>query len=143
MLNLQVYNGVGERTGRVLAEDWVAPVRRQVRTATIDALVEQAERIMNDAKGRTPVDTGALRSTGRVRRDGATVTMSFGGRAFNNKVVRYAVFVHEIMWYKHKIGQAKFLENAVNAARKGMEARLARRVTTLLTQRGLGTGRSQ
>lgn len=128
--------------GKVLGSEWVEPMRRAVRTATIESLLVEAERIIEDAKSRTPIDTGALRSTGRARRDGATITMSFGGRATNGKIVRYAVYVHEITWYKHKIGGAKFLENAVNAARRGMDRRIANGVTTRLIQGGLGTGRS-
>lgn len=108
-----------------MAERWVEPMRQKVRSAAIAATVDEAERIMEDARNRTPVDTSALKSTGRVRRDGATVRMLFGGRAFNGKIVRYAVYVHEMTWIPHRIGEAKFLENAINVARAGMERRLA------------------
>lgn len=69
------------------------------------------ERIMEEAKAETPVDTGALRSSGHVDLpvvDGTdiTVTLGFGGAA-----VDYAVYVHEDLSAKHDDGKAKYLED--------------------------------
>ena len=87
-------------------------------------LYREAEGIMTVAKTRTPVDTNALRKSGTVfppvtTATGAKVTLGFGGAA-----KAYAVYVHENMTARHPVGQAKFLESAVNDARNGMEARL-------------------
>ena len=89
------------------------------------ALRREGERIMTDAKRRTPVDTGALRASGHVQGpafsgSAATVTLGFGGAA-----TPYAVYVHENLRARHVVGEAKFLENALNAARRGMDGRLA------------------
>ncbi|MGE3510708.1 MAG: HK97 gp10 family phage protein [Vicinamibacterales bacterium] len=82
--------------------------------AGLDAAYAQAEIIMTEAKRNTPVDTGALRSSGHVTVDRRTtkrfdVFMKFGGAAN-----AYAVFVHEDLRAHHPVGSAKFLENAIN-----------------------------
>ena len=89
------------------------------------ALYREAERIMTAAKALTPVLTGALRASGQVASpevhgDGARVTMGFG-----NSAVGYAIHVHENLQARHPVGQAKFLEQPLNEARSGMDARLA------------------
>lgn len=88
-------------------------------------LYREAEAIMTAAKQRTPVDTGALRASGHVASPnitatGASVTLGFGGPA-----ITYAIFVHENLTARHLVGQAKYLESAINEARAGIEARLA------------------
>ena len=89
------------------------------------ALVQEGERIMTDAKRRTPVDTGALRASGQtawpdVAAASVSVTLGFG-----NTAVKYAVYVHENLAARHPVGEAKFLENAVMAAERGIGDRLA------------------
>ena len=96
------------------------------------ALFREGERIMTVAKGRTPVDTGALRGSGHVvppetTAAGATVLLGFGGAA-----APYAVYVHEDMTARHVVGEAKFLERSVDEARRGMDARLAADVKATL-----------
>jgi hypothetical protein len=92
------------------------------------ALHEEAEELMTEAKRRTPVDTGALRSSGHVQtpdidRDSVSVTMAFGGPA-----APYAVYVHEDLTANHPVGQAKFLESVLTEAAPNLPARIARRV---------------
>lgn len=91
-------------------------------------VVQQAEKIMTVAKQRTPVDTGALRSSGIVTAKGNGAELSFGGAASG-----YAIFVHEILTNAHPVGQAKFLESALNdwQAGGGMAA-LGREIGKLL-----------
>lgn len=89
------------------------------------ALFREAEAIMTSAKGRTPVDTGALQGSGHVElpdvdMTGAQVVLGFGGAA-----APYAIFVHEDLTARHTVGEAKFLEKSVDEARRGMEQRLA------------------
>lgn len=106
-------------------------------------LYQEGETIMREAKELTPVDTGALRSTGHVQlpvltEKGASVTLGFGGPAgatFTNKAtgrvvkrgerIGYAVWVHEDMTAFHPVGQAKFLEEPFKKHAKAMPSRLA------------------
>jgi hypothetical protein len=82
------------------------------------ASYQAGERIMTIVKrDHVPVDTGALRSTGRVsfpKRDidRVTVEMGFGGpaKAGEHGEVGYAVVVHEDLTATHTVGEAKYLE---------------------------------
>ena len=92
------------------------------------ALYREAERIMTAAKRLTPVLTGALRASGQIATPtetarGASVTLGLG-----NSAIGYAVHVHENLQARHPVGQAKFLEQPLNEARQGMDARLAEAV---------------
>lgn len=86
-----------------------------------------ANNVMTDAKRRVPVDTGTLRGSGYVTLpelvDGhPVVEAGFGGPASD-----YAVVQHEATELHHDVGEAKFLENAVNEA----ASRFARDVATI------------
>jgi hypothetical protein len=70
-------------------------------------LVRVAESIIGDAKDMTPVDTGALRASGHVRKPkrdvrGMKVELGFGGPA-----VDYAIPVHERTDVRHKVGKGR------------------------------------
>ena len=89
------------------------------------ALTTEGERVMAIAKRLTPVDTGALRASGHVQspvvtKDQIEVTLGFGGPSAS-----YAVYVHERTELRHIAGQAKFLEQPVNEAARGLADRLA------------------
>lgn len=74
---------------------------REIQDA-INSSINQVER---EAKPRTPVKTGRLR---------AGYHQSFGlltGKLYNR--VKYAVKQHEGLYFKHTVGEAKFLENAI------------------------------
>ena len=88
-----------------------------------EALVEKAESMQ-----RTPVLTGALRSTHevtepKVENREVSVRITVGGPA-----AYYAVVVHEDMEAHHTNGQAKFLESTIMESRPYMAARVAKRV---------------
>lgn len=92
------------------------------------ALYAEAGIEMTEAKRRTPVETGALRSTGVVAEpelsgNRVTVAMGFGGPA-----VDYAVPVHENLEAHHPRGQAKFLESVLNEAAPFLGQRIAARL---------------
>lgn len=92
------------------------------------AMRAEAEIEMTEAKKRTPVDTGALRASGRVegpRRFGRdlTVYLRFGGAS-----VDYAWRVHEDLEMFHRVGQAKFLESVLLESAPYMALRIAYRV---------------
>lgn len=94
--------------------------------AAARALTEEGERIMAEAKGQTPVDTGALRASGHVR----PPEMSSGGQVsvelvFGGAAAPYALYVHEDLSARHVVGTAKFLERPMLAASRGVADRLA------------------
>lgn len=72
--------------------------------AVNDALLTVAFEVLREAKKRTPVDTGFLRSSGQVDLSGANIVIRF--------TAKYALPVHERMDVEHPVGEAKFLENA-------------------------------
>ena len=73
--------------------------------------------VMNDSVRRTPVDTGALRGSRYVTMPvhsgkGMQVEYGYGGPA-----KKYAVKVHEDLNAFHPVGEAKFLESAIDEHR--------------------------
>jgi hypothetical protein len=68
------------------------------------------ELVKEEAVRRCPIDTGALRNSARVKIRGNT-----GGISFE---MPYASYVHEILHYRHPVGEAKFLENAWRVKKK-------------------------
>ncbi len=110
----------------------IRDMSNKVSTVAGRALREEAEIEMTEAKRRTPVDTGALRASGRVEgpqlaAGDVYVTLSFGGPA-----APYALFVHENLDAYHKVGQAKYLESTLNESRPHMASRLAKRIGKLM-----------
>jgi len=77
------------------------------------------EEIMLDVKAArpgagVPVDTGALRSTGRVEGPkGNEVELSFGGAAAD-----YALKVHEEVEIPHRVGEARYLVRGIDRWRQ-------------------------
>lgn len=89
--------------------------------AALGALYREGERIVTEAKRRTPVKWGHLRDSGQVVADGPTrVVLAFG-----NNAVTYAVPVHENLAARHPTGEAKFLERPLLEAARDIDARLA------------------
>lgn len=82
--------------------------------ATAAAVYVAANEIMTEAKQRAPVDTGTLRSSGYVTLPepgpNPKVELGFGGAA-----AQYALVQHERTEYRHEVGEAKYLENAINS----------------------------
>ena len=72
------------------------------------AVYRQSLKTLTKAIRYTPLDKGPLRASGKTQIVGNYVEISFGGAA-----APYAVYVHEILTNAHPIGQAKFLERAV------------------------------
>src|SRR3990167_4442938 len=89
------------------------------------ALRSVGEVWMTEAKKRTPVDTGTLRSSGHVqgptvRGNEITVRLVFGGPAAS-----YAATVHENLTARHTTGQAKYLESVVTERKANLSRELA------------------
>jgi hypothetical protein len=97
------------------------------------AIYQEAQIEMTESKRRCPVDTGALRASGRVaqpvrRGRNISVTLSYGGSS-----APYAIYVHENLEANHAMppfqgGQAKFLESVLNESRQYMAVRIGNRV---------------
>jgi hypothetical protein len=92
------------------------------------AAYQELEIEMTEMKQRTPVDTGALRSSGFVElpKFGAReveITLGFGGPA-----IGYAVPVHENTESFHEVGQAKYMESVLAESEPHLAARIARRM---------------
>jgi hypothetical protein len=89
-----------------------------VRPALEKAVFAEANAVLNESKKIVPVDTGALKSSGRVERPvvnaaGVTVEVSYGGAA-----APYALYVHEDPTASHAPGKSfKFLEIPAMARR--------------------------
>lgn len=88
------------------------------RTIFADAMRAEAQRIMNESKKIVPVDTGALKTSGRVETPTVTATeievvIGYGGPA-----APYAEIVHEDPDAQHAPGKTfKYLEIPVMAAK--------------------------
>lgn len=70
-------------------------------------MMEAIEIVEEDARFRTPIDTGFLQNS--------TVKNQLSNTKFELVYVcEYGIYVHEILRYYHPYGEAKFLENAWN-----------------------------
>jgi hypothetical protein len=110
----------------------LAAYKEKATTAVGIALFFEATDIMenpNGARDQAPVDTTALRESGKVlpaafEPDGVTVTLGFGDSA-----IKYAHRQHEeLEWHHPKHGKAKYLEDPIDAAKDGFLDRIATRV---------------
>jgi bacteriophage HK97-gp10 putative tail-component len=97
--------------GKVEGEDAVLKnLNREIagiEGRTLAGLLEAGLLIERESKPLVPVDTGNLRGSGYTRKSGE-LEVEVGYSA------AYAVFVHEDLEAHHKVGQAKFLEQAVH-----------------------------
>lgn len=84
------------------------------KTAASAGLYAGGNVIMEEAKRRSPVDTGAMRGSGYVtlpEERGSTIVVEVG---FGGPAGDYAAEQHENMTYRHPVGQAKYLESAMD-----------------------------
>lgn len=90
-----------------------------VHAAAEVAVHQAAETILDASRDLVPVDTGALRDSGRVSQDGLEATISYGAEDGAGRdgqdTAAYAVPQHERMDFTHPNGQAKFLEVPLHA----------------------------
>ncbi len=99
--------------GLVETEENILREIQKIWYRVADAFYQEALRIMEIAKSRTPVRSGALRDSGivfppEISQNEIRITMSFGGDS-----ITYAIVVHERLDVVHVIGQAKFLESVM------------------------------
>lgn len=87
----------------------VGPAMRAVRKGTNIGVTKAANEILDASNQQVPVDEGDLKSSGRVGVDRSAAAITYSDKA--------AVIVHEMLTKSHSSGNAKFLENAMNANR--------------------------
>ena len=83
---------------------------KDVKKFTEQGLQDAAEHLLNRAIPLVPVDTGRLQRSGIVTSDGPnTRYVSFEA---HDPITgyEYAPIQHENLYFKHEVGQAKFLE---------------------------------
>lgn len=72
-----------------------------------NALFKAGLFVQGEAQKRTPVDTGYLRASAKTRMENDYAVLITYDAA-------YAIFVHERVNAKHTVGEAKFLQNALD-----------------------------
>ena len=103
---------------------------RTVETVPTNILLEEAPRIEETAKIRTPEKTGKLKESVKVRvsRDKRRLGLYAQASAFN-RGYDYALIQHENLSYNHPNGgQAKFLESAFVEGVERIERRIEQEV---------------
>lgn len=133
----------------------------ELRLAVEQGLFEIGSVMEGDAKELVPVDTGNLRDSGFTLtkslealgpsaepsaearaslEDGGTINAVVG---FGGPSAEYALVQHERTDYHHRIGQAKYLETAVNARVEEIAPTIAARIQAMIegkTPEGSGAG---
>lgn len=93
--------------GVELVEKGINKTRSQLEKGFERGMKEAGRLLLRESQKIVPVDTGALRASGRVRSEGKGVDIE----VIVSYSTWYAIYVHEILWYYHKPPtQAKFLE---------------------------------
>lgn len=95
------------------------------------ALRNEAQEAFAASQDEVPVDTGALKASGRVRPESGVysrgndvyVELTYGGTA-----VDYGVYVHENLEAFHPHGKAKYLEDPMVRQINGISGRIADKV---------------
>ena len=106
--------------------DTMTPKLRAIRARLPDAIKDlnrgNALAILEASQPLVPVDTGALKRSGRVKpaRKGASLLIYGGGGFTNPKTKRkidYAGYVHYRKDVKHPVGQAQFVGQPLRTER--------------------------
>lgn len=94
------------------------------------ALFEEALEILEEAKRRVPVLTGALRDSGKVAGpfvEGKEVSVVI---SFGDETVTWAIPVHERTYVKHMTGRSKYLESVILEQSSAVLQRIADKVSS-------------
>ena len=110
--------------GLAKTQAFVVAKGAKATTAMEVGLFTVGNEIFNASQKLVPVDTGALRGSGSIKRlkspFGSTILISYGGPA-----ARYALRVHEDVNVPHASPtQAKYLEQPYMAAKNGIKAKV-------------------
>lgn len=115
-----------ERIQRAIIASGPAGVKAAAR-----ALRNEAQEAFAVSQDEVPVDTGALKASGRVRPEigvyergnELSVELTYGGTA-----MEYAIIVHENLESFHPHGKAKYLEDPMSRQVQGISGRIADKV---------------
>jgi hypothetical protein len=115
-----------ERIQRALTESGPEGVKVAAR-----ALRNEAQEAFAVSQDEVPVDTGALKASGRIRPETGVLTrgnevyveLTYGGTA-----TEYSVYVHENLEANHPHGKAKYLEDPMVRQINGISGRIADKV---------------
>jgi hypothetical protein len=115
-----------ERIQRAIIASGPAGVKAAAR-----ALRSEAQDAFAVSQDEVPVDTGALKASGRVRPEVGvyergnelSVELTYGGTA-----MEYAIIVHENLESFHPHGKAKYLEDPMSRQVQGISGRIADKV---------------
>lgn len=110
-------------------DEWIAGIKAEankIAGAAAVGLYSEGLRVIANSIRRVPVDTGRLRATAyceppaRDMEGQITVRLGYG--------TDYAIPVHERTEVRHPVGEAKFLEHAIDENLQGFGERLCERI---------------
>lgn len=87
---------------------FAAEVERRLLAAVTPALTAGAQKLLELSNENVPVESGALRDSGRIEVQGEEAAVGYGDPG--DATGAYAPRVHEDQSYRHAQGTAKFLE---------------------------------
>ena len=115
--------------------DRMTPKLRAIRARLPDALADlnrgNARAILEVSQPLVPVDTGALKRSGRVEKGkGTEAVLVYGGGGFTNprtnRVIDYAGVVHYRKGVKHPVGQDQYVGQPLRTERLARNKATAR-----------------
>ena len=123
---MEIYFPDLERLQRALTQSGPEGVKVAAR-----ALRHEAQEAFAQSQDEVPVDTGALKNSGRLRPETGVyergnevyVELTYGGSA-----TEYSIYVHENLEANHPHGNAKYLEGPMSRQVNGISGRIADKV---------------
>ena len=123
---MKIYFPDLDRIQKALAQSGPEGVKVAAR-----ALRNEAQEAFAASQDEVPVDTGALKASGRVRPetgvyesgDEVYVEITYGGTA-----TEYSIYVHENLGAFHPHGKAKYLEDPLTRQVNGISGRIADKI---------------
>ena len=123
---MEIYFPDLERLQRALTQSGPEGVKVAAR-----ALRNEAQEAFAHSQDEVPVDTGALKNSGRLRPETGVfergnevyVELTYGGSA-----TEYSIYVHENLEANHPHGKAKYLEDPMSRQVLGISGRIADKV---------------
>ncbi len=123
---MEIYFPDLERIQKALAASGPAGVKAAAR-----ALRNEAQEAFANSQDEVPVDTGALKGSGRIRPEVGVfergnevyVELTYGGTG-----KEYAIYVHENLESYHPHGKAKYLEDPLVRLVNGIAGRIADKI---------------
>lgn len=111
--------------GVELVEKGINKTAQQIAKGFERGMKKAGLKLLRESQRITPVDTGALRASGRMRTEGKGIEIE----VIVSYSTWYAVYVHEILWYYHKPPtQAKFLEQPFRQLRPQLVAMIKKEI---------------